>query len=309
MSKFGISISALAVGATLGLGAPSAQAAGQFGSAVLVTARDCGSKTATQACAGTGTTLFYQDYEGGVGQTVSISDTSPTGNAAASSISFQADALPVIQQSATADASTRVNVNAFAYNSFTYTGTSPTELSYAADLHIVDSSGSPIGNNGNLAGGASYFGWVAIWSPSLIADFLGPADAFNLGYGNYDCSTPGVLGYGGVSGNLSGGEQFLSMTTASCSAGSLLIDPGQEILAVAFLQTPVNRGGFVDASHTFRVSYDPALPEDVRSNLQAAMEPGVAGVPEPGSWALMIAGFGTIGVMLRRRRGAVLRPD
>jgi hypothetical protein len=301
MWKFGISMSALGAGAALFLGTASAQAASEFGSAVLVTGRDCGSKAANQACSGSGTTLFYQDYEGGVGQSVSISDSSPSGNAAASSITFRADALPVIQQSAAADANSRVNVNAFAFNSFTYTGDIATPLSYSADLHIVDSSGAPTAGNGNLANGAAYFAWVAIWNPSLVSSFLGPADAFNFGYGNYDCSTPGVLGFGGVSGSLSGGEQYLSMTTASCSGSPLMIDPGQEILAVAFLQTPVNRGGFVDASHTFRVSYDPSLSQDVLANLQNTMEPGVAGVPEPASWALMICGFGMAGVALRRR--------
>lgn len=34
--------------------------------------------------------------------------------------------------------------------------------------------------------------------------------------------------------------------------------------------------------------------------------PGTPGVPEPGTWALMIAGFGGAGAMLRRRRAAVL---
>ncbi|WP_296596171.1 discoidin domain-containing protein [Phenylobacterium sp.] len=34
----------------------------------------------------------------------------------------------------------------------------------------------------------------------------------------------------------------------------------------------------------------------------------VAGVPEPGTWALMIAGFGAAGAALRRKRPAVRRP-
>lgn len=33
------------------------------------------------------------------------------------------------------------------------------------------------------------------------------------------------------------------------------------------------------------------------------VRPGVAGVPEPASWALVIAGFGGMGAVLRRRRG------
>jgi hypothetical protein len=280
--------------------APSAQA-GSADSAVLVTGRDCGSKTATQSCSGPGTTLFYSDYEGGPGQGVSVSDVSPSGNAAASSISFSPGALPIMHQSAVSDAHTRVNVNAFAFNSFLYDGAAPTLLSYAGDLHIVDSSGAPLGNS-NWAGGAAYFAWVAIWAPSLAAGISGPQDVFNNNLGNYDCTTPGVLGFGGSTGALTGGEQFIHMTTASCSGSPLMIDPGQEILAVEFLQTPVNRGGFADASHTFVMDYDPALPADVRETLLTTMTS--TGVPEPAAWATMILGFFGLGGVLRRR-GAV----
>jgi hypothetical protein len=288
------------VAAALAGFAPSAQA-GSAGSAVLVTGRDCGSKTATQSCSGPGTTLFYTDVEGGPGQGISISDTSPSGNAAASSITFSSGALPIIHQSDASDAHTRVNVNAFAYNSFVYNGDAPTLLSYAGDLHIEDSSGAPLGNY-NWAGGAGDFAYVAIWDPSLVAGIYGPQDVFNNGITGYDCSTPGVLGYGETGPSaLTGGEQFIHIATAACSPGSLTINPGQVILAVEFLQTPVNRGGWVDASHTFVMKLDSALPQDVRENLIANLQ-STGGVPEPASWAMMILGFFGLGEALRRRR-------
>jgi hypothetical protein len=34
----------------------------------------------------------------------------------------------------------------------------------------------------------------------------------------------------------------------------------------------------------------------------ASMAPGVAGVPEPTTWAMMIIGFGSAGSIVRRRR-------
>jgi hypothetical protein len=63
----------------------------------------------------------------------------------------------------------------------------------------------------------------------------------------------------------------------------------------------VNRGGWVDASHTFVMKLDSALPQDVRENLIANLQ-STGGVPEPASWAMMILGFFGLGEALRRRR-------
>lgn len=306
MSKLRFSIPAMAVAAALVAGAPHAKAAAIFGSAVFFTARDCTTLTATQICGNRRQPLVYSEYAGGPGQAVNYFDSSPAGDFMSSSISFGAGALPTIRQADAAVSNYRVNVNAFAYNAFTNTSDAATELSYAGDLHIVNSSGNPLGGNPEFAGGSSYFSWVAIWDPALVAGIIGPADVFDNAFGNYDCSTPGVLGFGYSNGPLAGGEQSIHMSTASCSDAPVMINPGQQILAVAFLQTPVNRGGFVDASHTFTMNYDPDLSPDVRQNLIQIMAPaapeGLGAVPEPASWALLLIGFGGIGAMLRSRR-------
>jgi hypothetical protein len=309
MLRFRLSISAVAAGAALVLGAADAHAAAVFGSAVFFTARDCTGLTATQVC-GSHQPFVYKEYAGGAGQAVNYHDSSPAGDFVSSSVSFGDGALPTIRQADAAVSNYRVNVNAFAYNSFTNTSGSATELSYAGDLHIVNSSGNPLGGNPEFAGGSAYFSWVAIWDPSLVSGLLGPADVFNNGLGNYDCTTAGVLGFGYSTGPLAGGEQSIHMSTASCSGSPIMINPGQQILAVEFLQTPVNRGGFVDASHTFTMNYDPDLPADVRQNLVQIMDPGapagLGAVPEPASWALMVVGFGAIGALLRRRQEAAV---
>ena len=296
-----VGLAALAVVAMM----PGSATAGAYGSAMYATGRDCGAKLATQNCSGQGTTLIAQTLVGGPGQRVSYYGSADegafTGSFVQSDISFGVGALPIVRQSDAAVGNWRVNVNAFAYNSFVYNGDAASELSYAGNLHIVDSSGAPTGGDGNLAGGARYFGWVAIWNPALVANFGVAQDFLTNSYGNYDCSTQGVLAFGFAGGNLSGGEQNISMSTQGCSGQPFMINPGQEILAVAFLQTPVNRGGFVDASHTFSVAYNPDLAPQVLENLVANVSPTGA-IPEPSTWALMIGGLGMVGAMLRRSR-------
>ena len=307
----------MAAGAVLLTGVQGAQAAGvaptspAYGAAIFVVGRDCSTVSPDLACTkrNGATYVPYQHYEGGPGRTVQFSVKSDTNsNAAASTITFQKDALPEIKQSDTADLNTRVNVNAFAFNSFTYEGAGSTPLSYSASLHIVNSSGTPTSGNYDLPGGAGYYAYIAIWDPSAVSDFLDAPDPFNNGYGNYACGDPGVLATGVISGGLAGGDQSLSVTTTSCSGSPVVVNHGQTVLAVAFLQTPVNRGGFVDASHTFTVGYDTTtLDTTTISNLESSMSPGVAGAPEPAAWSLMIAGVGMIGAALRRRRMLVAR--
>ena len=287
--------------------ASSAHAEGVSGSAVLTTVRDCGTKAATENCGGAGTTVIFQDLEGGPGQGVDFFGGDPSSTFAQSKVSLGSLGLPVVNQSdaAAADSNLRINVNAFAFNSFTYTGAAPTELSYGGNLHIVGSSGAPLGDY-TFAGGSSYNVWIAIWDPSLVAGFASPGDAFSgFGYGSYDCDVSGVYAFGQSTGALSGGEQNLPVATTGCGGAPFMINPGQTILAVMFMQTPVNRGGWMDASHTFRMDYDPALGVEARNALIQTMTPGAPGVPEPETWALMLAGFGLAGAAIRNRRKAL----
>lgn len=295
-----LSMMGAAAGFALACAASAQAATPAYGSAVYLTARDCSSKTSTQACSGSSTSLTYQGYAGGPNQGSTVFVGSPSGTFGQSDITFGSGALPEIRQADAAFDNLRVNVNAFAYNSFTYEGDAATELSYAGDLHIVGSSGAPLGDP-NLAGGAGYFTWIAIWDPSLASGFTSAFQAIADGYGDYDCSTPGVLGFGYAQGALSGGEQSIHIATQGCSGSPVMINPGQTVLAAAWLQTPVNRGGWVDASHTFTMGYDPALSAEVRANLSESMVPGFSGVPEPSTWAVMILGFGLVGAMARRR--------
>ena len=64
--------------------------------------------------------------------------------------------------------------------------------------------------------------------------------------------------------------------------------------------------GTIDLSHTAVIGFtlpDGVFLTDAFGNTFGA-PPSNGGVPEPASWALMIAGFGLTGAMLRRRRRA-----
>ena len=65
-------------------------------------------------------------------------------------------------------------------------------------------------------------------------------------------------------------------------------DPGKSISAVSLI-----------------VGNDILSVDDVHFTFAAPAGGGVGGVPEPASWALMIAGFGGVGALQRRRRAAL----
>lgn len=92
-------------------------------------------------------------------------------------------------------------------------------------------------------------------------------------------------------------------TTSSCSNSPLLLTTGEEALAVAGLQLPVNRGGFADANHTFVTQLAPPLSASDRAALEAGLVSGkeALGVPEPAAWALMVVGFFGVATRLRGR--------
>ncbi len=144
---------------------------------------------------------------------------------------------------------------------------------------------------------------MAIWDPSVLAGLTTAGDIFNNAF-LADCSTAGVLAVGQMSGPLSGGPAGISVTTSACGGGPLTLTTGEEVLAVAGLQLPVNRGGFADASHTYITTLGSDLSADDKAILVAGLHSGesLLAVPEPTAWALMITGFFGLGSLLRRRR-------
>lgn len=286
-----------------GGGAPAVAQVGPFGSAQLSTYRSCSLAAATDACDGTGVgqQIVERVYGGGMGVMGSAFLNRANGSYARSTVNFGALALPEIHAETRAVGQDRMNINVFGFQTYSFSGPDGTPFSLTGDLHIDDSSTD--GGAGALPGGAIYSQYIAIWDPGVLAGYTTAEDLFNaLFYA--DCSTAGVLGYGFASGALPGGEGNYSVSTSECSAGSLLLSSGQQVLAVAGLQLPVNRGGYADSMGTFKTKLDEALPEEVRATLIANLTP--AGVPEPATWAMMIGGFGLVGAAMRRRRANVI---
>lgn len=318
-------VSAAFIASALALAASPAQAQSTVGSSSFATHRNCTDPAAP--CGGDlpGQTIATSSRGGGVGVAGYNGLDIGGGNQSWSNVTFGAFDLPVIQAFTNAPGNVRMNINVFGFQSYVYSGSGATPFSIAGNLHIVDSSVTThpdvtgdygAGTNdyagGAFAGGSIYTQYVGVWSPSILAGLTTAEQLFNaLFYA--DCSTAGVLGFGTNGGNLTGGERNISVSTSTeCGAGSLTLTPGQEVLVVAGIQLPVNRGGFVDASSTFSTMLDQGvLTSDQIANIMANTTSAIGngtpvriipGVPEPATWLSMILGFGLVGGLVRSRR-------
>lgn len=290
-----------AAGVTAAMG--TAASAATYGGVSTLIARDCSGIDAAAACAGR-LPILAQSITGGVGSTSDGVLDLGDGSHASGQVAFGGLDLPLIRGYTSAVGNVRVGSSNLGFQSFTYTGDTPIELSYAGLLHIVDSSGGGL-TGATLPGGVLYGAYLAIWDPSVIAGLSSAADLSNLLYPN--CGDAGVFAAGGIGGTgLAGGEESLAVSTVSCSGSPFMIAPGQEILAVAALQLIGNRGGWADATSTFTITLDPTLPEETQLALAAGMVSGLSAVPEPATWAMMVIGFGLVGSASRRARRAGL---
>jgi hypothetical protein len=118
------------------------------------------------------------------------------------------------------------------------------------------------------------------------------------------------------SGNVPGGlpnVEFCATVGNNCSGGTgggvLVGDTGSGLLTLSFAVAPTDGIDLTD----FYVRYQ-SLGADREGSGVGVGNPCVGGgdcgggggneIPEPGTWALMILGFGSVGAMMRRRRVA-----
>ncbi len=120
------------------------------------------------------------------------------------------------------------------------------------------------------------------------------------------------IGYGGTPEGCGTGTYVLPLNFVNGSAyanGSPLDFISRITLSADANAGPVNLGYYIGTAHAF---IDPAITfaaginqSQFSLNLGMAPNPVQGAVPEPASWAMMIAGFGLVGATMRRRSAAL----
>ncbi len=108
------------------------------------------------------------------------------------------------------------------------------------------------------------------------------------------------LGYLGVS--LVGGPTFATVgdVTAFFSTADVTVAPGQNAVGIRFL--PEGEGFGLELGSPAGTGVDFLIAPGLLAagdRFQLVLNPGA--VPEPGTWAMLIAGFGLVGLAMRRR--------
>jgi len=155
-----------------------------------------------------------------------------------------------------------------------------------------------------LPGGAAYSAYIGIWDLAAFPIDPNSPPFFNLPGNNPGMcgEAPGLLGFSSAFGLSNGGLSTFALTTHGCSGEVLSLAPRQQFVVHKNLSLFTNRGGWIDARNTFRTAIDPTLPAETLAILSAGLEAAGPSVPEPASWAMLIAGFGLRGANLRRLR-------
>jgi hypothetical protein len=251
----------------------------------------------------------HRSYAGGFGQGLTTGVVNmPGGARGAAQVGFGADYLPVVKVESFSGAQTRTGASASGFQSFTYNGAEAINLALVGRLHFVNSFDNP----GSGEAGEGFFG--AHLSIRRISDFAGinastTAEQYisqnqNLNFG--DCNTGSVAKAGFLSEGYSGDNNVNVMLNQTCSGGAILVNPGDQFVVIATMQAISNRGGFVDAMHTFEIEYDLEntvfVASGERVGSQALADTMSAAIPEPATWAMMILGLGAVGSVIRRRR-------
>ncbi len=300
---FGAAFLGSALSAALLTAAAPASAAEFFASTAIFTNRPC----AADAVSCTILPRNYTAYAGGYGQSFSASALGMPGGATASAaVTFGDGYLPIVHAASTAGDLTRTGASTSGLRSFTYTGDVAIDLALNGMLHYVISKDEIPGD----APGEGFLNVAFGIMPVSAFDGLGPSSTAEEIVSNTttafpDCSY-GAIAAGGFTSAGTSGENFatISLDTA-CGGGAIRLNPGDRFVVISTLQAISNRGGFTDASHTFSVTYDTA--HTYYAGTHDVVSPDVfrsitSNVPEPGTWAMMILGFGLLGASLRQRQ-------
>jgi hypothetical protein len=303
----------------LGFGAASAQAQSQsvkgtFGSAAFQSVRNCWGLPDEVNCMGPQSpdTSRKETYQpGGPGQSLNSVVYPQSGGTLVSRLTFAELDLPILKSGAWAGDDNRIASTIVSYMGFDFNG--PNGTPYALDA-LIDwkSSGAPrafqdiqngIQPNGEY-GGEGY-GSFSMWLfDAAYVPMFTNANSITSFTPEKTCGSAGVLG-----------TAFLDMVTATsgyhegsvtlgmgCDGNPITLRNGGSYVLFTQIQTVANRGGFLDATNTIRVQLAEDLPEEAKAVLRESVVTGRSLVPEPATWAMLITGFGAVGMAARRRR-------
>jgi hypothetical protein len=162
-------------------------------------------------------------------------------------------------------------------------------ISFSNARAIVDTDA---GGSGNIANEPSPN--TSIDFPTGDAATMNVAAGFDTGFSFFYSAAAGLGGSVSVYDGLDGSGTLLATLMLSANSGSCSGDPFGAYcewtpVGVSFAGTAksVNFGG----SALF-ITYD---------NITLGSDTPIVAVPEPGTWAMMLAGFGAIGFSMRRR--------
>src|SRR5258708_20466218 len=108
------------------------------------------------------------------------------------------------------------------------------------------------------------------------------------------------------------GQKSAKIAAAQQCSGTFELQTGHTFYIWSQLEVFDLGSGFIDANNTFKVDFaasaDPALKALITQNaVVVSVDALSVGVPEPGAWALMILGLGTVGGAMRRSRKTAAR--
>lgn len=145
---------------------------------------------------------------------------------------------------------------------------------------------------------------VSVSPDGLVAYTAQPGsiDGYNIATGANVFHTGDVHGADGT--GVISGSAFNGFIVVNNNDGTVgLIDPGTGIETV--IASGGTRGDFVGPDLTNGTLFLSEQDNMYRLGIAGGSIGGTPGVPEPATWAFMVLGFGSLGAMLRRRRGQV----
>lgn len=310
MNSFRIMVSGVLCASALAVAQP-ALAGPRSGSGTLISNRDCSGVAPADPCGGA---PIYMEYAGGARSEAHSTAFNMNGTGANGAVraDFGNGFLPNLGVAAFSTPTTRVSANAFAFQTYTYSGTQAVDLALNGFIDYWSSGTRSDGLSYEEPGGSLLQARLRLMPVALLdtlADDATGEQIYNWFYRLGNCAN-GDIG-GAVYNSFSTAPGFHEVTlglSTRCNGEAITINPGDTFVVAANMSGIANRDGFMDAMNTFRVAYDPD--KTVFTGTNTSVGAGffatnfAAMVPEPASWALMITGFGAVGGAMRRRAKA-----